>query len=106
MARGKGKPVTLRGKKTAEGASPTMSFRCPPDLRRYVKDTAKNTGRDQTEIITDALSLDRDLAMRLKPDQDRLEAFAAANDLDMDQGLAEVLARLVRLGLDSLRVKK
>lgn len=102
----KGKPVTLRGKKAKAAALPTTSFRCPPDLRHYIEDTAATTGRDQTEVITDALALDRDLAQKLKAEQKRLEAYAAANGLHMDHDLAEVLARLVRAGLDALRPGK
>jgi predicted transcriptional regulator len=98
--------VTLRGKKVDEGALPTVSFRCPPDLRRYINDTAKSTRRDKTEIITDALALDRDLAVSLKPSLSRIEAFADGLGLDMDKGLAEVLSRLILAGLDAVGHRK
>lgn len=93
--------MTLRGKKDASRAKPQLSFRCPPDLRRYIDDTARETGRDKTEIITDALELDRDLAVKLKPHEGNIDAYARSEGLDMDRDLAEILARLVRRGLDA-----
>jgi predicted transcriptional regulator len=91
--------VSLRGQKDDESAKPTVSFRCPPELRRYIEETAAAYRRDKTEVITDAIALDRDLATKLKPDAAKLEAFATSQSLKMDDDLAEVLARLVRQGL-------
>ena len=97
--------VTLRGKKPG-GSKPQVSFRCPPDLQRYIEDTSRETGRSQTEIITDALELDRDLAVKLRPYAGNLDAAARAEGLVIDRDLAEVLARLVRAALDSGRGRK
>lgn len=91
--------VTLRGKKTPEKAKSMVTFRCPPELRRYIDETAPATNRDKTEIITDALELDRDLAVELRPDYPALQRFAEERGLDLDADLAKVLAQLVRAGL-------
>lgn len=92
--------MTLRGKKAGgDNAKLAISFRCPPDLWRYIEETAKETGREKTEIIIDAIGLDRDLAVKLGAHADQLAAAAATQGLSLDRDLAEVLARLVRTGL-------
>lgn len=95
--------VSLRGGREpkASSAKPMVSFRCPPELRDYLKEVARQPGRDQTEVIASALELDRDLGRLLKGDSARLEAFAADHGLRLGPDLPEVLARLVRRGLDA-----
>lgn len=96
--------VSLRGKKAEEERSPMMSFRCPPEFRRYIDETAKRYEKDKTEVLTDALALDRDLAERLKDERSRLETFAKNEGLRMDADLPEILARLVLDGLAKRRL--
>lgn len=96
----RGESVTLRGKRTdSSGAKQVVSFRCPADLWRYVEEAAQATGRDKTEIIIDAIALDRDLAVKLRAHAAQLEAVADEGEMSLDRDLAEVLARLVRAGL-------
>lgn len=92
--------MSLRGKKY-DGTRPMISFRCPSPLRHYIDETSESTGRDKTEIITEALELDRDLALKLRLDSERLAAMASSEGLNIDRDLAEVLARLVRAGLEA-----
>lgn len=98
--------MSLRGQKVEENARPMMTFRCPKELRRYIDETAATFGRDKTEVITDALELDRDLAFKLKPEEGALMAFAKSEGLNVDDDLAEILARLVRVGLMGRKTKR
>lgn len=95
------KNLSLRGGRKPPNPKPMVSFRCPPELIEYVRQVAKNPNRDQTEVITSAIALDRDLAEKLLGEKSRLLAFAEAHGLDMHEDLAEILAQLVQLGLEA-----
>lgn len=94
------RPMGLRGSKDDSGRQ-TVSFRLPPELRDYIQHMATEEGRDKTEVICGALELDRDVQDKLQAESARLRAYAEDQGLKMSRDLAEVLARLVRRGLDS-----
>lgn len=95
---------TITWGETTESASTIpITFRCPPELKRYIAEAAAEPGRTKTEVITGALELDRDLAQELRGERELLGEFAKAHSLSMKEELAVVLARLVKRGLETLR---
>ncbi len=94
------KRVSLRRRKPKK-VRPIVGFRCPPDIKEYLDVESGKPNRDQTEVIISALELDRDLDLKLRPNIEHIEAYAASNSLDMDEQLAEILVRLIRGGLEA-----
>jgi predicted transcriptional regulator len=95
-------PVSLRGPKESEdGPKAVVSFRCSRSLSSYIDEAARAPGRARSEVIISAIELDRDLAQKLRGEVQRIENFASHGDLRMHTDLAEILARLVRRGLDA-----
>jgi hypothetical protein len=115
VERRKGKAVSLRGPKKGVPKDPevkVVTFRCPPEILGYILETVQkgeealkakeaDEALTQTDVILDAIKLDRDLSKELGELQDRLSAFAEANELNPYRDLPKVLARLVRAGLDA-----
>lgn len=96
--------VSLRGKDEtgpAAGARPMVSFRCPEELRDYIKEAARSSGRDQTQVLVQALEVDRELEQGLREEARRLNLYAATNDLSLRTELGKVLVALVKQGLDA-----
>lgn len=91
--------VTFIGEGDAGEKRTMVSFRCPDSLRAYVRDIAKQRKREQTEVITEALKLSRDLARRLESQMPHLKEAAAEEGLDVERDTAELLALLVVRGL-------
>lgn len=94
--------VSLRKKSRQRSVS--MAVRVPHDLYEYVRRTAVSPGR-RGEVVRDAITLDRDLAAKIGPDEEAMEAFAKSQSLNMDEDLAEVMARLMRLGIAVFKLK-
>jgi len=78
-----------------------MTFRVPDEEREYLKRVKRSQAREYTEIMLSALRLDRDLAAALDPDRERLQAAADRRGLTLGADLPQVLAELIRLGLDA-----
>lgn len=103
--------MSLRGlgRKPRDQASTeiaTFFFKGPKSLKDYVVGEAHGQGVDQAEFMIDAIQLDRDLAVKLEPDGERLASYAASAGLSLDNDLAEVISRLTKLGLDAAEMKK
>lgn len=94
----RGAALTLREPKAADPTKPKI-FRLPESFRRYLKGAAVKP-RTETDVVLDALALDRDLGVLLQPYRARLKAFAEGLGLDLDRHLPKVLAELIVLGLE------
>lgn len=96
--------LSLRGRKPEEVESDEekmVSWRAPLAVRRYIKQEMARSGRTQAAIINEALELDRDLGEKLEAETVRIATFAASIGLSVDADTAEIVARLVRAGLDA-----
>jgi hypothetical protein len=100
--------VSLRGRSGTESLDleRMVSFRCPENVREYIKEESHRSMRKEARVIVQALELDRDLGKLLVPEVERLEAFAASQSLTLDRNLAAVLAALVTAGLNASEAKK
>lgn len=94
--------VSLRQPK---GGAKMRSFRLPSEAISYYEGEAKATGRGKVDVVVEALYLDRDIGRRLAGQRVRLEQMANAMGLDLSHDLAEVLAKLVEMGLDAAEAK-
>ena len=92
----------LRGRKPSEPAGPTKmkNFRLPLYIEEHLKAASQSSRRTETEIVLQAIELDRDLDQMLVSESARIHAVAHRLGLDPDRDLAKVLAGLVRYGLD------
>lgn len=98
--------MSIRDPKGMEDNRKMTSFRLPPELKAYVEEAAETQQRDKTEIMCGALELDRDLGKKLGDVRSRLRVFAEEMGLSMQNDVAEVLSRLVRVGLDAHEAAK
>lgn len=90
--------MSLREPKPLDPTKPKL-FRIPESLQKYLKESAVGS-RTQTDVVLEAVALDRDLGRLLAPHRARLAVFAQSMGLDLDHGLARVVAELVVRGLD------
>ena len=97
----KGKNVSkLRGR-PPKGAKPLLQIRIPPEIRAYLESEAPNVTGGMTSVVISAIELERDIALKLAAETDRIEEFGAAHNLATYKDLADILSRLIRRGLDS-----
>lgn len=114
-------PEVMRLRRPKQSAAPSrrqIHYKIRDDLRPYLGEVIKDeeeafkTGallrkpRDQSDVINDALAMERDLETELGHDADRMDTWAAGHGLDMDRNLAKVIAQLVRRGLDALEAEQ
>lgn len=83
----------------------SASLRMRQSLYDYVEATAKRQHRGKTDVIEDAIRMDRDIAVALGKHRGRLRAYAKAHDLDMDRRLVDLIVALVVEGLDAAERK-
>lgn len=83
-----------------------VTFRCPPEVLHYIIEAAKAPKRNKTEVITSAIELDRDLAKNLRAEEALLDEYATENGLRPGLDTAEVIASLVKIGIEAYRQKK
>lgn len=98
--------MSIRDPKGLDDTRQMTSFRLPPELRAYVAEAAEAQQRDKTEIMCGALELDRDIGKKLGDVRTQLRVFAEEQGLSMQTDVAEVLAKLVRLGLEAHQIAK
>lgn len=92
-----------KGRGPSVGKKIPVAWRLEPDLVEYLQKAAEAAGRHgaQTELVEDAIRVQRDLGELLKADLDRLKRFALDHGLDLHESEAEVIAKAVKLALES-----
>jgi hypothetical protein len=78
-----------------------VAWRLEQDLVEYLQKAAEGRRGAQTELVEDALRVQRDMGELLAPDLERLKRFALDLGLDLHENEAEVIAKAVRLALDA-----
>lgn len=91
--------MTFRPPEDPKEARKQFNLRLPLSLLAYMAETAKARAITQTDILEEALRLDRDLSNRLADVWPEVREFAFDERLDLDRQLTEVLGRLIELGL-------
>jgi hypothetical protein len=82
-----------------------VGFRLPAEAVSYYETESETSGRSKVDVVVNALYLDRDLSRRLSHVKQKLELAAASMGLDLRLDLAEILAKLVERGLESVEVE-
>jgi len=88
-----------------KGAKKQVGWRIDAELVEYIIREGK-LRESQTEVIENALRLDRSLSELLAGHAARLDAYAKANALTMRDHSSAVLVRLVLAGLDAHESRK
>lgn len=91
-------PATLRPEREASGKRIT-SFKLSGKARDYIKNVAAQRLTSMTQVVEEAIALERDMATALEPKLGALRGFAEHQHLDMSTNLAGVLVALVEEGL-------
>jgi hypothetical protein len=82
-----------------------VTFNAPKSLDEYLKKAGAyrppgaKKPRGKTDVIIRAIAFDRDLGEKTKHITERLEAFAAAHGLTLEDDAAEVVAQLMERGV-------